>query len=148
MPNMTANVRFFVMDWKEHIKGSDLAKAIKEIEKLGHGSVVIDDACNTGSDTIVTLVIPADVQFTKQGEDFDTALGYCSEIHITKSGNLWFKFPKDSGMPATDWMPLKNAVVWVEGIMASDELSRNACDKNEKPEWEKLKAKALALLKK
>lgn len=142
-----ANIRWFCFDWKEHVKGSDLAKAIKEVEKCGHGSKVIDDAVNTGSDCLVTLVVPESYQHSgKLSEDIGDLFGWANLGHVDANGDLWFKIDAQCGMPATDWLIAKDATTWIEGLMASDELSNKYTPKGEKAEFQKIKEKALKLL--
>lgn len=146
MAKKTANVRWFCYDWKERIKGSDLAKAIKEVEALGGGSVVLDNAVNTGSDSLVTLVVPKGEGIGELDEEFGDLLGWAEEIHLDSNSVFWFKFSAQCGMPATDWMQMKDATTWIDGLMASEELESKYTDKSEKPKFRKLKAKALELL--
>lgn len=151
MARKTANIRWFCFDWKEHVKGSDLAKAIKEVEKFGYGSKVIENAVNTGSDSYVTLVVPEYYNLDTLGEDVDNILAFADAMHITKDGGLWFKFDAQCGMPAAGWLSQKDSVCWVEGIQASDELSPSnpyKPHKSEVAELKKAKAKALKLVNK
>jgi hypothetical protein len=142
----TANVRWFCYDWKERIKGSDLAKAIKEVEAMGRGSMVLDNAVDTGNDSLVTLVLPEGFEINIPGEEFGDLLGWAEEIHLDSSSVFWFKFSAQCGMPATDWLKIKDATTWINGLMASEELESKYTDESEKPEFRKLKAKALKLV--
>lgn len=154
MAEKIANIRCFCYDWKDRIKGSDLAKAIKEVEKCGHGSKVIDSAVDTGNDSIITLVVPEFYDLDRLSEDVGDIFGYTDQCCVTKGGkrldgfdSLWFKFDAQCGMPATPWLNAEDSIRWVEGITASDELTNKYSTEEEKVECKKVKAKALDMLK-
>ena len=113
---MDANVRYFVMDWKERVKGSDLAQAIKEVEAFGRGSQVIDRAFDTGNDSFVTLVIPGDITYKglKNKDLEEVVLGWCESVFLSETGFYYFKFAAQCGQPATDWLVEEEALKHID----------------------------------
>jgi hypothetical protein len=100
-----------------------MQKAMKEVAALGCAIQVLDgnDAVNTGDDSITTIVCPSNIQWKLLSEDTSDLLGYASEIHATTDGTLSFKFPKQCGIPATDWLDEKAAQAHIVKIQEEDE---------------------------
>ena len=118
-----ANILWTSRDWKESINTKWLNKAMKTISPMRHGVQVFDgsDAVNTGDDSIATIVCPANIQWKPLSEDTSDLLGYASEIHATTDGTLSFRFPEDSGVPATDWLDEKAAQAHIVKIQEESE---------------------------
>jgi len=118
-----ANIFWNSRDWKQSIDTKWLNKAMKAVSAMRHGVQMFDgsDAVQSGDDSISTIVCPSNVQWKPLSEDTSDLLGYCSEIHATTDGTLSFKFPKQAGIPATDWLDEKAAQAHIVKIQEEDE---------------------------
>ncbi len=116
-----ANVFWYCRDWKEGINTKWLQKSMKKIAAMRKAVQVLDgsDAVQSGDDSISTIVCPANVQWTPISDDSCDLLGYADAIHATKDGNLFFRFPAESGFPATDWLDEKAANAHLDKIQAA-----------------------------
>lgn len=116
---MDANVRFFVLDWKERLNGKDLVQAVKDVEALGRGSTVVDRAFDTGDDSVVTLVIPGDIndfRGLKNKDLEEVVLGWCESMHLDKDGNAFFKFSAQYEVPETDWLNENDSLAHIDHL--------------------------------
>jgi len=122
----------------------ETAKYIDKIKKLGSEAQVMyynDEAFGS----VVVCILPSGIKRKEIKGDVQDVFGYATKIHIDKKGKLWFKFKKEHGLHIKRWLSEENAITWINGIMAAQDVhcTSNSAEDTEQCKKDIAAAKAL-----
>lgn len=128
---MSKTINFIALsrDWKQSLKASELVEALRKVEKtIGGEAQVREDMCVRGDDCITTCIFPANIHV--EGlvkEDVVDVFGWTDRIHIANDGKLFFQFEdtncgKKHGLTTDKWLSEEEAVTWITGLMAAEDI--------------------------